>query len=189
MSDDGIHKIYKLFVPGIDEMPYIGYTNCPLPRRFTLHKCQALSPTQNKTRACVLFQEGNEVVIELLEELADTSTKDDIDARERHWIEQYPECLNRNIPGRKWDERHLANREHNLNRMKTWREANKEHVLAYNKAIRPVAREQEKERYANGYGDVRNAKKKEKATCPICQKIMNKNSLWLHTKTVHAPTS
>jgi len=182
---DGIHKIYKLFVPGLDEMPYIGYTNCPLSHRLSLHKSQALIPEQNKTKACVLFEEDNEVVIELIEELDDDATKDEIDARERHWIEQYPECLNRNIPGRKWAERHLANREHNLTRMKTWREANKEHVLAYNETIKPIRREKDKERYANGYGEARNAKKKEKAKCDICDKEMNKNSIWTHKKSVH----
>ena len=181
-------KVYKLYVPGIDEMPYIGSTFETLEVRFSKHKNSALYPTQTKTRACVLFEEGNEVIIELLEILED-ATKEELEARERHWIEQYPECLNKNIPGRKWDERHLANREHNLARMKAWREANKGHIHDYNQAIRPVAREKEKERYADGYGDVRNAKKKEKVKCDICQKEMNKNSLWLHKKTVHAPPS
>ena len=179
---DGIDKIYKLFIPGLDEMPYIGYTNCPLSYRLSLHKSQAKSPNQNKTTACVLFEEGNDVVIELLEEFDDSVNKE---ARERYWIERYPECLNKNIPGRKWDERHLANREHNLNRMKEWREANKEQVIAYNKEHLSVSRVKEKERYANGYGEARNAKKKEKAICDVCQKEMNKNSISTHKKSVH----
>jgi hypothetical protein len=177
-------KVYKLFVPGLDEMPYIGSTFEPLNERLSKHKCSALSPEQTKSRSSVLFEEGNDVVIELIEELRD-ATKETLQSRERHWIEQYPECLNRNIPGRKWAERYLANREHNLNKHKEWLKANKEHVLAYNKEHLSVSREKEKERYANGYGEIRNAKKKEKAKCDICNKEMNKNSIWTHKKSVH----
>jgi hypothetical protein len=165
-------KVYKLYVTGNEEIVYIGSTFKDLEWRLLKHEYSAFNQTR-PCRSSIFFQEGNEVVIELLEELTD-ATQYALQARERYWIEQHPKCVNKNIPGRTHKE---------------WVLANQEHVRAYNQANRPVAREKEKERYANGYGDVRNAKKKEKATCDICQKEMNKNSLWTHKKNVHAPTS
>ena len=177
-------KVYKIFVLGLDDMCYVGSTFDTLGERLSKHKNSALYTSQNKCASSILFEEGNDVVIELIELLEDV-TKEELEARERYWIGRYPECVNKNIPGRKWDERHLANREHNLNRMKEWREANKEQVIAYNKEHLSVSRVKEKERYANGYGEARNAKKKEKAICDVCQKEMNKNSISTHKKSVH----
>ena len=163
-------KVYKLFVPGLDEMPYIGSTFKTLEWRLSKHKYSALNQeTSRPCRSSILFEEGNDVVIELIEELRD-ATKETLQSRERHWIEQYPECLNKVIPGRKHKE---------------WLQDNKEHILEYNKARLSISREKEKERYANGYGDIRNAKKKEKAKCDICNKEMNKNSISTHKKSVH----
>ena len=163
-------KVYKVFVPGLDEMPYIGSTFKTLEWRLAKHKYSALNQeTSRPCRSSVLFEEGNDVVIELIEQLTEP-TKETLEARERHWIEQYPECINKSIPGRKHKE---------------WIEANKEYIAEYSKTMRPINREKEKERYANGYGEARNAKKKEKAKCDICDKEMNKNSIWTHKKSVH----
>lgn len=184
MTDYSSGKIYKLFVEGVEEFCYVGSTFHTLESRLSKHKNAALYANQTKTTACVLFQEDNEVIIELIEEYTDI-TKEELLARERYWIETYPECLNKNIPGREWDERHHDNRDHNLARMKNWREANKDHVRAYNQTIKPEANVKAKERYANGYGEARNAKKKEKGICEVCNKEMNKNSIWTHKKALH----
>lgn len=182
-SDD-IGKVYKMYVPGLENMPYIGSTFTPLDYRYSLHKSQALIETQNKTMSCVLFENGNEVVIELIESLPGCS-KEVLTSRERYWIEQHAECLNKNIPGRTWQERWTKNRGHNLTKHKEWVQANQDHIAEYNEAYKPIKKEKAKERYAEGYGAVRNARKKEKAICDECQKEMNKGSLWTHKTTVH----
>ena len=177
-------KIYKLFVRGIEEMCYIGSTTRDLSYRLSVHRCQS-NPGQNKTAACVLFEDGNEVDIELVEAYP-CASKLELETRERYWIEQFPENINKNIPTRGWKERWIAKRDHNLELHKKWLADNKEHTAAYLAANKDKIREQERARNAAGYSAVRNAKKKEKVKCDICQKEMNKNSLWTHKNTVHA---
>lgn len=181
-------KIYKLFILGIEEICYIGSTTNSLEWRLAHHKHQASNPNQSKCGASVLFEEGNEVQIELVEEYP-CDTKAELEARERYWIEQNPNCVNKNIPTRGWKERWIKNREHNISKHKEWVNNNKEHIKAYNEANKDKRKDQEKQRYENGYKDKRNEKKKQKAICPVCNKEMNKNSLWTHNKTVHAKES
>lgn len=177
-------KIYRLYVKGVEEFPYIGSTTCALDRRLGLHKDQAKSETQKKCASSVLFEDGNEVVIELLEDFR-CETKDELHARERYWIEQYPECLNKNMPGRDWRERWKQNREHNLLKHKEWLEANTEHTKEYLAGRKDINREQEKARYAAGYKEKRSEAKKVQVECPTCKKVMNKSSLWEHKKKLH----
>jgi hypothetical protein len=181
---DGIGKVYKLYVPDLEEFCYIGSTFCPLIYRLQMHKSQAHLTDQTKSAACVMFENNNEPIIELVEALPGC-TKEILIARERYWIEQYPNCLNKNIPGQTWQERWAKNRDRNLAKHKEWVEANQEHIAAYNEAYKPIKKEKAKERYAEGYGVIRNARKKEQVECPECKKIMNKGSLWTHKNSVH----
>jgi hypothetical protein len=176
--------IYKLYVPGLDELCYVGSTTMMLKERLVYHQNAAKYDSQTKARSHLLFSEGNEPVIECLEE-GTYASKEELLARERYWIGRFPECLNHNIPGRTWQERWALNREHNLATHREWLKNNQEHTRAYLEANRNKIREQEKARNAAGYKDVRNAKKKEKVECPVCKKVMNKGSLWTHTNTVH----
>jgi hypothetical protein len=176
-------KIYKLFASGVENMPYIGSTCNNLDQRLGQHKYAARADTQKKSASTVLFLENEDVEIKLIEDYP-CETKEQLLARERHWIEQQ-DCLNKNIPGRTWQERWAEKREHNLLLHKQWVAANQEHIRAYAVGRREITREQERARNAAGYKEKRNAAKKEKAVCDVCHKEMNKNSLWTHKKSVH----
>jgi len=183
MTDYSLGKIYKLYAVGLEDACYIGSTTRSLAYRLGVHKAQN-KPGQNKCASAALFEEGNEVVIELLEDFS-CETKQQLEARERYWIEQFPDCINKNIPTRTWIERHMDNREKNLAYMKQYKQEHKEEMKAYQEANKDKRRAQELERYANGYGEVRNQRKKEKVECPECKKVMNKNSLWEHKWRIH----
>jgi hypothetical protein len=188
MTDYSQGKIYKLYIKGFEEVCYIGSTINTLEWRFNHHKHQAKNPKQNKTGASVLFEDENEVEIALVENYP-CETKEQLETRERYWIEQHSDCVNKNIPTRGWKERWLKNREHNIALHKQWVAANQDHVAEYRKGRATLEKQQAKERYDAGYKDVRNERKREKATCEICNKQMNKNSLWLHKKTIHKENS
>ena len=177
-------KIYKLYVTGVEEFCYIGSTITSLEKRMSVHMCQAKSETQTKCYSLKLFEDDNEVVIELLENYP-CDTKEELHARERYWIEQFPECLNKNLPGRDWKERWKKNREHNLQKHKEWVANNTEHIAEYNEGRRDISRAQEKARYAAGYKEKRSEAKKVQVECPTCKKVMNKSSLWEHKKKLH----
>ena len=184
---DGI--TYKSEIQKPNSQIYIGSTCNSLEKRLYQHNYAcANKDTTTQCTSYKLYDISKDVSIQLIENFP-CKTKEELNIRERHWIETTANCINKNIPGREWDERHIDNRDHNLTRMKNWREANKDHVRTYNQTIKLEANEKAKERYANGYGEARNNKKKEKAICDVCQKEMNKNSLWTHKKSVHAPVS
>ena len=188
MSDYSQGKIYKLYIPGIDEVCYIGSTITSLSERFDNHKYQANNINQKKTGAAPLFEEGNEVVISLIEEYP-CQTKQELEARERYWIEQYPDCVNKNIPTRGWKERWEQNRQHNLDLHKKWIEENKEQQAAYKKAKREAdleaARSKEREANARRDKEKRNAWKKAKVTCDKCGIKLSRNNFPTHKKNKH----
>ena len=182
-------RIYRLSLAGIEEICYIGSTTLPLSTRYSHHKHQAVATCQKKCAASILFEDGNEVEISLLEEGPFESIKQ-MEERERWWIEQHPDCVNKNIPGRGWKERWIANRDHNIAKHRKWLEDNKEYHanqraekrkenLEEARAKDKEARERRKEKIAEA--------KKIKVKCEECGKEMNKNSLWTHKKTAHAP--
>ena len=177
-------RIYRLNLVGIEEVCYIGSTTLPLSTRYSHHKYQAVATSQKKCAASVLFEDGNEVEISLLEEGPFESVQQ-MGQRERWWIEQHPDCVNKNIPGRGWKERWIANREHNLVKHKEWLAKNADYVAAYRAGRAESERQQQKARYDAGYKEKRNAAKKVRVKCDICEKEMAKNSLWTHKATVH----
>ena len=195
MSDYNSGKVYKIFVEGADDLCYIGSTINTLTHRLSEHRYSAKSDAQYKFASAPFFQEGNNVLIELLEAYP-CNSKQELLAKEAEWLLKFPEALNKTTPILDAEERHKRrnaiclknyhdNREAKMKSHKEWVEANKEYIAEYSKTMRPINREKEKERYANGYGEARNAKKKEKAKCDICDKEMNKNSIWTHKKSVH----
>lgn len=187
MSDYSQGKIYKLYVPGLEDNCYIGSTYNTLYHRYAQHKYAAKLDSQKKCAASQMFQDGNEVVIELIENFP-CNSKQELEVRERYWLEQFPEAINTNTPTRTWKERWEANKEHNLQKHKDWIAANKDKQAEYKKQKRlenlelakqkdKEARERRKEKIA--------AAKAEIVECPICQSKMRKGSLWTHTNTVH----
>jgi hypothetical protein len=186
MPDYSSGKIYKLYVTGFEELCYVGSTQSSLSLRLSHHKSQAKA-SGVKCKSAELFEDGNEVLIELVEDFP-CETKAELEARERYWIGRFPQSLNHNIPGRTWKERWLAHHEHNLAKAREWKAANADRLREYQAENKEKRNEQAAAVYAAGYGKKRNAKKTEKVECPDCQKVMNRNSLWLHRKTVHPPS-
>jgi hypothetical protein len=184
MADYSQGKIYKLFIEGIEDFCYIGSTTSTLSDRLIKHKSGAQSKLTTKTAATAMFQDGNQPTIELIENFP-CATKWELELRERYWLDKFPDAINVNTPTQTWQERWAKNRDRNLAKHKEWVEANQEHIASYNEAYKPIKKEKAKERYSEGYGAVRNARKKEQVECPECKKIMNKGSLWTHKNSVH----
>ena len=200
MSDYSDAKVYKIYLAGLDEFCYIGSTIQTLPARFAKHRASAKSNNKYKFASAPLFEEGNEPIIECLEEV-ECETKEELLARERYWIDQYPECLNKKDPLLDSIERHerakatllkcyYAKHEERKEKHRKWLEDNKEYHanqraekrkenLEEARAKDKEARERRKEKIAEA--------KKVKVKCEECGKEMNKNSLWTHKKTAHAP--
>lgn len=198
-------KIYKLSIPGAEEFSYIGSTIKELHRRLSEHKSSAKSNAKYKFASSILFEEDNVVEVSLIEAYP-CANKQELLARERYWLEKFPDAINKNSPVLTREEHRKIQAEAALKRYHTlkesnpeefqaradahkeWFKNNKEHVAEYNKQYQPIRVEKERARYAAGYGTIRNERKKEKAKCDICNKEMNKNSIWTHKKSVH-PTA
>jgi hypothetical protein len=180
-------RIYKVFVPGMEEICYVGSTYESLLSRMSKHKHSSNNSSQNKCRSCKLFEDGNEPVIELLEE--DLWTKEELITKEREWIGKFPDALNHNIPGRTWQERWELNRERNLALHKIWLEKHKEEQVEYRKIKREAdleaAHEKDKRSNQNRDKEKRNAWKSAKVTCGECNLIMSRNNFPTHKKNKH----
>lgn len=91
-------KIYRLVATGTD-MIYIGSTCEPLAKRLYNHNwCVTHPDSQKQTMACKLYEDGRTVAIELIEAFP-CETREQLLARERHWLEATPTAINRNTPG------------------------------------------------------------------------------------------
>lgn len=175
-------KIYKLYVPGQDPC-YIGSTTWELRKRLNQHKCASLDPTQNKCKSDVLFTMG-QVHIELLEECS-CNTIQELRAKEAEWIRKTPNVLNKNIPGRTMQEERAENWEKYAEKCKQWREANKEHVEAYDKAYKEANKEkiaESKKKYREANADKVKAYKQEVITCEVCGEQTTRGNKWRHDK-------
>ena len=106
-SDYSKAKIYRLVATGTVDL-YIGSTCGTLERRLWHHNYSAISEKQKKTSSCKLYEGGRTVAIELIENFPCTS-KQELNIRERYWIETTPNCINTNIPGRTCKERYATN--------------------------------------------------------------------------------
>ena len=94
----GEGKIYKLTATGTTDC-YIGSTRSNLATRLYHHNWSAANPDKTPpTAACKLYEGGRTVAIELVEAYPCT-TKQELETRERHWLELNPTAVNRNTPG------------------------------------------------------------------------------------------
>ena len=97
MTDYSKGEIYKLVSDGTDDI-YIGSTTQKLYKRLAVHKCTCFKHYGNcYCSSRHLFQKGNVKII-LLEDHP-CERKEQLLARERHWIETLPN-INYQIPGR-----------------------------------------------------------------------------------------
>lgn len=192
-------KIYLIHLPGLEEYGYVGSTIQTLQDRFKKHKETAKNQRQYQFASCVLFGEGNEVCIKLLEAWP-CETKQELLEREKYWLSQYPEAVNKNPPILTEEERkirhkeqHLKaynkNKEHNLAKHKEWIEAHKDQQAEYKKAKREAdletARAKERDTNARRDKEKRNEWKNKKVTCGACGLILSRNNFPTHKKNKH----
>lgn len=106
-SDYANAKIYRLVATGTLDV-YIGSTCGNLNQRLWHHNYSASNEKQRKTSSCKLYEDGRTVAIELVENFP-CANNEELKLRERYWIENTPNCINTNVPGRTWKERWAAN--------------------------------------------------------------------------------
>lgn len=139
-------KIYKIWSLSTDEI-YIGSTVEPLSKRMTKHRhCYKKYKEGKKllTTSSKIFEHGD-AKIELIEKCP-CSCREELVAREGYYIRTM-DCVNKIIPDRtrkqhyqdnkdKMKQYRQANREKRLQQMKQYRQANKEAILKREKEYR-----------------------------------------------------
>ena len=129
MPDYKNGKIYKLWSPEGNEI-YIGSTTNSLAKRLGYHK-----KTNNTTCGKYLFENYTDVRIELIEQYS-CNNKMELNKREgEHIRANY--CLNKKIAGRTKQKYY----EDNIEKIKEWREANKEKIAEKAKEYREKNKE------------------------------------------------
>lgn len=199
MSDYSQGKIYLIYLPELEEYGYIGSTIKELPRRLWEHRYQKTSNQPYQFASCVFFQEGNEVCIKLLEAFP-CQTKQELLAREKYWLDKYPEAVNKNPPILTEEQRiarhkelHLIaynkNKEHNLAKHREWLEKNKDYhsqQRAQHRLENPEeTKAKDKEANAKRDKEKRNAWKNQKVICSECQLVLSRNNFPTHKKNKH----
>ena len=175
-------KVYRLFVPGIEEC-YVGSTCWELRKRLDAHKYSYFNPNQKQCASCVIFGIG-EVHIELLEAV-NCKTKEELKAKEREWIEKTPGVTNKNIPGRTMKEERETNKEKYAKKCKEWRELNPERVAEYDKEYKESHKEQSAlahKKWAEANKEKIKANKNTIITCSVCGEETTKGNKWRHDK-------
>tara|TARA_R110002012_G_scaffold1773_1_gene8536 strand:- start:235 stop:786 length:552 start_codon:yes stop_codon:yes gene_type:complete len=145
-------RIYKL--NSSNGLVYYGSTTqTHLSNRLACHKTNAKNNSDQYTSS-LLFADGAEVVITLVENVENCKDKYELQARER-WHIQNNQCVNKQVPGRTKKEYHQDNKEHLAQQQKEYREKNKEE---------------------------RAARANEKITCE-CGAVITRKNLSVHCKT------
>ena len=154
-------KIYKLWSPQGEEI-YIGSTIQSLAVRKAEHKRLDCSSK-------ILFEKYDDVRIELIEEYP-CKNKMELNRREGEHIRNN-DCVNKLIAGRTKKEYREDNKENILEKLKEWRENNKDYNLNYYTENKEKIAEKHKE------------KLKEKITCE-CGCEVSKINLSTHKKSL-----
>jgi len=103
-------KIYRLVFTGTDKC-YIGSTRGSLEQRLWHHNHSANRPdSQTQTVACEYIRTHSGTAIELVEAFP-CASKEELNIRERYWIETTPTAINKNIPGQTWKERAIKRKD------------------------------------------------------------------------------
>lgn len=160
-------KVYKLKSIHSDD-EYIGSTTKKyLSQRLTAHVASYNSYKNGKTNYVTSFKiiEMGDYQISLLESCP-CESKDELLVRERYWIENAANCINKVIPGRSKAQRYEANKETIAARY----QANKENVLAKVK------------QYNNANKEKIKAKRSEQVICD-CGSTHSKGEMTAHKNT------
>ena len=134
-------KIYKI-VNDVDEEVYVGSTVQPLCARLAEHKRKS---KQEDSRKCYNHWNGigwDTVKIILVEDFP-CERKEQLEARERYWIEQIG-TLNKNIPTRCKNEYREANKDVIIEKKKQYYVANKDYLKEKNKKYREEHNDKDK---------------------------------------------
>lgn len=207
-------KIYKLVSPHTDEI-YIGSTTQSLAVRKGGHKCKYKRYLEGKEHSFVtsfkLFELGKDDVSIILLESYPCETKEELQKKEREWIEKL-DCVNKVIPCRTKKEYskdnaeriklyhskyYVDNQEILDAKNKQWYEDHKEQVLEYKKQwakenqemvaiYKKKWYEENKDRILLQRVTAYNANKEEflkKVECDICGLVVAKRYLVRHKKT------
>ena len=181
--------IYKICCKDINiKEIYVGSTANELRKRKYSHKydCNNIN-SKNYNLYVYQFVRSNggfENFDMVLIEEYNCNDKQELHKRERFYIELLEANLNSRIPNRNKKE----NREDKKDKSKEWREDNKDKIKEYYQSNKELILEKQKEYYKKNKElilEKNNEKKREKITCDICNKIMNRNSLSTHKKRIH----
>jgi len=176
-------RIYKL-VNDVDDKIYVGSTSL----RLSIRKCHHKKAAKRKPNIRV-YKHLNEVgwdhVNIVLIENYECKTKEQLYARERHWIEELKPGLNNNIPTRTMKEWYQDNKEQILQQKKEYYANNKEQIAQKEKEYRENNKEKLKQYYANNkekiaqqtkeYRENNKAKLNQKFQCECGGKYTHKN--------------
>ena len=128
MPDYSKGKIYKLFIEDEPNKVYIGSTTLPLEVRLYYHTTLKTS-SSNK-----ILNDTKNAKIELLEDYP-CSCKKELELRERYWMEQYPNRINKNTPVRTTEEKKELVRLYKEQNIDKIRERRKEYYQANKDAL------------------------------------------------------
>lgn len=121
MPDYSKGKIYKLYNEDKPDKVYIGSTIRKLNVRYINHKCDL------KCASKILFEDNKIPTIELLENYP-CNSKYELAVRERYWIEQYSNRINKYLP--------ITSEEEKKQQKKEWSQNNPDKVREKNKKYR-----------------------------------------------------
>jgi hypothetical protein len=124
-------KVYKIYSPSRPDLGmYIGSTTQALSARMSSHRAHFRRWQSGKFVFITSFPiiEAGDAIIVLLES-APCECKEELFARERHWIETI-DSVNRHIPGRTDAEYYIATRDDRLAYQREYRSQNSEYIAA-----------------------------------------------------------
>lgn len=132
-QDYSTGKIYKIVSDCTTDV-YIGSTIFSLKTRFTRHKCNYRLFLKNMYANVTVFKilKHEDCKIELLESFPCT-TKQELFARESHYIRTLPNLVNSVIPDRTAQEYYMDNRKRISDSKKIYYQQNKEFIKKKNK--------------------------------------------------------
>ena len=177
MPDYSLGKIYKI-VDNTNGKIYVGSTCEPtLSRRLAKHvnnyKCYLNEKSNYMSSFKILVNQNYDII---LIENYPCESKDELHARERHYIESI-ECVNKFIPTRTKSEYTNDHKNEKKEYDKAYRENNKEKIKEYRENNKEKLKEKKKEYYENN-------KEKYKITFScICGSKMQKHEKTRHEKT------
>lgn len=192
-------KIYLIYLPGLEEYGYIGSTVQTLEQRMKRHKYQKESKQPYQFASCVFFQDENEVCIKLLEDYP-CNTKQELLEREKYWLDEFPDAVNKNPPILSEEDRlmrsreislrcYYAKQEQNIARNRAYKAAHKDELSEKQSAKRAsnidAARAKDKLSNQNRDKEKRKEWKNKKVVCEKCEMILSRNNFSTHKKNKH----